>query len=114
MKLSLLVLATACALIDGGAMGQTSGAWTTPSPEEVNAIYPEVEAFYLDLHRNPEISLHEVETAAKLASRVKAMGYDLTTGVGGTGIVAILPNGHGPTLLPPTHMDPFPPPAKPA
>jgi amidohydrolase len=74
----------------------------------VNAIYPEVEALYLDLHRNPELSLHEQQTAAKLAPRMKAMGYDVTTGVGGTGVVADLRNGQGPTVLLRTDMDALP------
>jgi hippurate hydrolase len=83
-------------------------AWTAPSAEQVNAIYPEVEAFYLDLHRNPELSLQEQQTAAKLAARMKALGYDVTTGVGGTGVVAVLRNGQGATVLLRTDMDALP------
>jgi hippurate hydrolase len=92
-----------------GAAAQTKPiAWTAPSAEQVNAIYPEVEAFYLDLHRNPELSLQEQQTAAKLAARMKALGYDVTTGVGGTGVVAVLRNGQGPTVLLRTDMDALP------
>ena len=89
-----------------GIPGQT--AWKTPSTTEVDAIYPDVEALYIDLHRNPELAFQEVETAAKLAARVKALGYDVTTGVGRTGIVAVLKNGPGPAIMLRTELDALP------
>jgi amidohydrolase len=103
MKISTVLLLFLSAL----ASAQTRPTWS-PSPAQVDAVYPEVEALYLDLHRNPELSLHEVQTAAKLAERAKALGYDVTTGVGGTGIVAVLKNGAGPTVLFRTDMDALP------
>ena len=63
------------------------------------------------LPRSPPQSrtfLHEVQTAAKLAERAKALGYEVTTGVGGTGIVAVMKNGAGPTVLFRTDMDALP------
>ena len=63
---------------------------------------------YIDLHQNPELSLLEVKTAAKLAERMKKLGYAVTTQVGGTGIVALMKNGAGPTLLVRTDMDALP------
>jgi metal-dependent amidase/aminoacylase/carboxypeptidase family protein len=48
--------------------------WKTPSPEQVNDIYPEVESLYFDSHRHPELALQEQQTAAKLADRAKALG----------------------------------------
>ncbi len=83
-------------------------AWTTPSAEQLSAIQPEMESLYLDLHRNPELSTQEHQTAAKLAARVQALGYEVTTGVGGTGVVAILRNGPGRTVLLRTDMDALP------
>ena len=74
----------------------------------MNAIYPEIEKLYIDLHRNPELAFHEQRTAAELAERVKALGYDVTTGIGGTGIVAILKNGPGPTVMLRTELDALP------
>jgi amidohydrolase len=74
----------------------------------VNAIYPEVESLYLDLHRYPELAMHEQQTAAKLAERIKALGYEVTTSVGGTGVVAVLRNGPGRTVLLRTDMDALP------
>jgi hippurate hydrolase len=63
---------------------------------------------YLDLHQNPELSSHETQTAAKLAGRLRGLGYDVTEHVGGTGIVAILKNGAGPTVMLRTELDALP------
>jgi amidohydrolase len=78
------------------------------SSPEVDAVYPEARALYLDLHQNPELSSHEVQTAAKLAERLKKLGYDVTEHVGGTGIVAIMKNGSGPTVMLRTELDALP------
>ncbi len=92
---SLLVAAAASARADDGAA-------------QVNAIYPDIEKLYIDLHRNPELAFHEKRTAATIAARVKALGYDVTTGVGGTGIVAVLKNGQGPVVMFRTELDALP------
>jgi amidohydrolase len=92
----------------GAVASQTGASSSSPSASQVAAIYPEVEALYLDLHQHPELSLHEQQTAAKLAERMKALGYEVTTGVGGTGIVAVLRNDEGPTVLLRTDMDALP------
>jgi hippurate hydrolase len=97
---ALLFAATTSAQTNGGAAGV--GA------TQVNAIYPDVEKLYIDLHRNPELAFHEQRTAATLAARVKALGYDVTTGVGGTGVVAILKNGPGPVVMLRTELDALP------
>jgi hippurate hydrolase len=76
--------------------------------QQVNSVYPKVEQLYMDLHQHPELSLHETETAAKLASQLRALGYDVTTGVGGTGVVALLKNGAGPTVMLRTELDALP------
>jgi amidohydrolase len=89
-------------------LGQTGGGWSVPSPAEIDAIYPDLEALYVDLHKNPELGFQETKTAAKLASRVKTLGFDVTTGVGGTGIVAVLKNGAGPTVMLRTELDALP------
>ncbi len=71
-------------------------------------MYPEAQALYLDLHQNPELSSRETQTAAKLAARLRNLGYDVTEHVGGTGIVAILKNGNGPTVMLRTELDALP------
>jgi amidohydrolase len=75
---------------------------------EVGAVYPQSEALYLDLHRHPELSGHEQQTAAKLAAGLRALGYTVTTGVGGTGVVGILKNGDGPVVMLRTELDALP------
>ncbi|HKA88695.1 MAG TPA: amidohydrolase [Haliangiales bacterium] len=74
----------------------------------LDKLYPTLDALYQDLHRNPELSLHEEKTSAKLAARLKALGYQVTEHVGGYGIVAVLKNGDGPTVLVRTDMDALP------
>ncbi len=76
--------------------------------QEVDAVYPEAHSLYLDLHQNPELSSHETQTAAKLASRLRGLGYEVTEHVGGTGIVALLKNGAGPTIMLRTELDALP------
>jgi amidohydrolase len=63
---------------------------------------------YRDLHRHPELSLTETRTAGIAAGRLRALGYDTVTGVGGTGVVGILRNGRGPTALLRADMDALP------
>jgi amidohydrolase len=75
---------------------------------EVDAIYPDVESLYKDLHRNPELAFQETRTVAKLAAHLKTLGFEVTTGVGKTGIVAIMKNGPGPTVMLRTELDALP------
>ena len=63
---------------------------------------------YIHFHKNPELSLQEHKTAARLAKELKAEGFDVTTGVGGTGIVAIMKNGEGPMVMMRADMDGLP------
>jgi len=76
--------------------------------KEVETVYPEARALYLDLHQSPELSSHETRTATKLASQLRSLGYEVTEHVGGTGIVAILKNGPGPTVMLRTELDALP------
>ena len=80
----------------------------TQAPKEVEAVYPDAHALYLDLHEHPELSAHETQTAAKLAERFRSIGYEVTEHVGGTGVVAILKNGTGPTIMLRTELDALP------
>src|SRR6185503_6071877 len=74
----------------------------------LDEIYPKLDALYIDLHKNPELSMKEEKTAARLAGELKALGYQVTTGVGGTGVVGVLKNGAGPTVLLRTELDGLP------
>lgn len=65
-------------------------------------------ALFDDFHRHPELSGLEVRTAGIMAAQLTTLGYDVTTGVGGTGVVAVLRNGDGPTVLIRADMDGLP------
>ena len=58
-----------------------------------------MEPFYKDLHANPELSFQETRTADLAASKMKEFGYEVLEGVGETGVVGILRNGEGTTVL---------------
>ncbi len=68
----------------------------------------QLQAHYRHLHQHPELSLQEADTAAYLAGELQGMGYQVTRGVGGHGIVALLENGAGPTVLYRADMDALP------
>jgi hippurate hydrolase len=76
--------------------------------DAVAADLPELVKLYEDLHANPELSFQEVETAAKLADRARALGFEVTEGVGKTGVVAVMRNGAGPTVMLRADMDGLP------
>jgi hippurate hydrolase len=67
-----------------------------------------LEAFYKQMHGSPELSNHEVKTAARLAKELKELGFEVTEKVGGNGIVGVFRNGNGPTVLVRTDMDALP------
>jgi len=67
-----------------------------------------MEALYKHFHRNPELSLYEFETADRMAEEFAAAGYEVTSDVGGTGVVGVLRNGEGPTVMIRGDMDGLP------
>ena len=70
--------------------------------------FPGLMALYKDLHAHPELSFHEANTSARLAAEWQRAGYEVTTHVGGFGVVAVLKNGAGHSLLLRTEMDALP------
>src|SRR5438105_8033347 len=80
----------------------------SPVLQPLDSIYPDLDALYRDLHQSPELSSHEEKTAAKLSERMRKLGYEVQTGVAGTGVVAVLKNGAGPTVLLRTELDALP------
>ncbi len=74
----------------------------------VNTEYPSLDVIYRDLHTHPELSFLEKRTAGILARELRAVGFDVTENFGNTGIVAVLKNGAGPTLLIRADMDALP------
>jgi amidohydrolase len=76
--------------------------------KQVDGEAKDLVALYTDLHRNPELSLMEERSAAKLAKELEKLGFKVETKVGGTGVVGVLKNGDGPTILVRTDMDALP------
>lgn len=74
----------------------------------LEAEYPSLEAIYQNLHAHPELSFMEVKTAALVAGELRALGFTVTEKVGNTGVVGVLTNGTGPTLLVRADMDGLP------
>src|SRR4051812_7220833 len=86
-----------------------AAALAAASPVEgLDQMYPQLEALYLDLHQHPELSMKEQRTSARMGDELRKLGYEVTTGVGGTGVVGILRNGKGPTVLLRTELDALP------
>ncbi|MCE9671176.1 amidohydrolase [Myxococcus stipitatus] len=83
-------------------------AWKPQLTAAHDMLGPRLEAFYRDLHAHPELSMHERETSAKVATWLGRCGYEVTTGVGRTGVVGVLRNGGGPTVLMRADMDALP------
>lgn len=83
------------------------GLLTTATLSEANEAINLVE-LYKELHRKPELSYQEFETSDKMSKLMKKLGFEVTTGVGGTGFVSVLKNGAGPTVMIRTDLDGLP------
>ncbi|MFY0583729.1 hypothetical protein ACN28S_63965 [Cystobacter fuscus] len=96
-----LLLAAAALLLPASVLAD-------PLAEQIKADLPGLLALYRDLHAHPELSLQEKATSARLATEAKKLGFTVTPGVGGHGVVAVLENGPGPVLLVRTDLDGLP------
>jgi amidohydrolase len=79
-----------------------------PILRRLGELLLDLEALYKDIHAHPELSLQETRTAGLAADWLRAAGYDVTTGVGTTGVVGLLHNGDGPTVMLRADMDALP------
>jgi amidohydrolase len=86
----------------------SSPAAADPLRDAVARDMPSLIQLYRHLHANPELSMQEVKTSAKLAAEAKKLGFDVTTGVGKTGVVAVMRNGPGPVVMLRADMDALP------
>src|SRR2546422_4695075 len=90
------------------------GADSSPTPlrepvqARANQDYPRLLELYRHLHTHPELSLHEEKTSQRVADELKRAGFEVTTGVGGYGVVGVLRNGSGPTILARADLDALP------
>lgn len=115
---ALVALAAAPASHQAFAQAQQPTAPRAPGTETSNAQAPlpapsdellaELEGIYKDLHANPELSMQERRTAGIAAAWLRRQGYEVAEGVGGTGVVGLLRNGDGPTVLLRADMDALP------
>ncbi len=98
---AVLLLTLAVVLSGVPVRGDEPAKWLQGELESLMALYGH-------LHANPELSLHEEQTAKRVAGELRALGIEVTTGVGGHGVVGVLHNGDGKTLLIRTDMDALP------
>jgi hippurate hydrolase len=92
----------------GKAVGKDWGPLVQAIKKKVDVEFDNLEALYKQLHSHPELAFNEVETAARMAKELKALGFEVTTKVGGHGVVGVFKNGDGPTVLVRTDMDALP------
>ncbi|MCA9058372.1 MAG: amidohydrolase [Planctomycetaceae bacterium] len=101
MKTMMRLLPIFLICLPGIAQAQSVDEWSEAHLDDLVRLY-------VHLHRHPELSFQEKETSARIAEEWRAAGYEVTTGVGGYGVVAILKNGDGPVLLLRTDLDALP------
>src|ERR1700739_1126727 len=89
-------------------MGGIQASSSDPVLRNLNELLPDLEALYKDVHSHPELSMQETRTAGLAADRLRAAGYEVSTGVGKTGVVGLLRNGDGPTVMLRADMDALP------
>src|SRR5437588_8589002 len=89
-------------------MDATKATAAEPVLKSLDRLIPDLEALYKDLHAHPELSMEETRTAGLAADRLRSAGYEVTTGVGKTGVVGLLRNGEGPTVMLRADMDALP------
>ncbi|PZQ74574.1 MAG: amidohydrolase [Variovorax paradoxus] len=102
-----LTLAALAACAASSVMGQSAVPSARIVPL-VDGMYPQLESIYKDIHANPELGFQETRTAGKLAAELRALGFEVTEGVGRTGVVALYRNGAGPTVMVRTELDALP------
>jgi hippurate hydrolase len=77
----------------------TAATASEPVLKNLDRLIPDLEALYKDVHAHPELSMQETRTAGLAAERLRAAGFEVTTGIGKTGVVGLLRNGEGPTVM---------------
>jgi len=102
--------AMAC-LLAASTGAQTSGVaerFGKDVDAQVERNYAGVEGLYKDIHASPELAFEEVNTAKRLAKALRDLGFEVTEGIGKTGVVGLLRNGAGPTIMVRTELDALP------
>jgi amidohydrolase len=81
---------------------------STPIFANLNELLPKLKTIYTDIHAHPELSMQETRTAGTAAEHLRTSGYEVTTGIGKTGVVGLMRNGAGPTVMLRADMDALP------
>jgi amidohydrolase len=89
-------------------MAGAHGAGLSAFEPRVSSLLPELERLYMDVHSHPELSFEETRTAGIAADALRDAGYDVTDGIGGTGVVGVLRNRDGPIVMMRADMDALP------
>lgn len=89
-------------------MSQESERHSASIRADLSTLLSDLESLYKDIHSHPELSMQEDRTAGIAAEQLRLAGYDVTTGVGKTGVIGVLKNGDGPTVMLRADMDALP------
>jgi amidohydrolase len=89
-------------------MSETKSHSSDAALQKLDGLLPDLEALYKDIHSHPELSMQETRTARLAADRLRASGFEVTSGVGKMGVVGVLRNGEGPTVMLRADMDALP------
>src|SRR3984893_11981858 len=89
-------------------MSTTAANSSDPALRNLDALLPDLADLYKDVHSHPELSMQETRTAGLAADHLRAAGFEVTAGVGKTGVVGLLRNGEGPTVMLRADMDALP------
>jgi hippurate hydrolase len=84
------------------------GVFATPLQDAIEADYTYLDSLFKHLHANPELSMQEFKTSDRLAEELSSLGYDVTRDINTTGLVGVLRNGDGPTVMIRADMDGLP------
>lgn len=95
-------------LADGNVKSHHRAELMSAIDTHIGSHIAEWKNFYTHLHTHPELSFQEHESAQRIAAQLRKLGFKVTTGVGQTGVVGILKNGHGPTVMVRGDMDALP------
>ncbi len=111
LRVICAVVTSVCLTVVSSLLSQTRAS-LKKSHESIRAqtakLYPELEKLYVHLHQTPELSFHEQQSAARMAEELRSCGFEVATGVGGHGVVGVLKNGNGPTVMVRADMDALP------
>lgn len=111
MRTTVFVFATLClwlGLAPASALDDSAPCFAKAIQQLYSAERGKAEALYRQLHQHPELSFREEQTAKRLAEEFRAAGFEVKEHVGKHGVVAVLRNGEGPTVLIRTDMDGLP------